>query len=290
MKEEPKGRKNIGNPNNKPKTKFSRIIIIIISSLLLITVVFFYGYTNQDVSCKPNWICGEWSVCKAGIQTRVCSDLNNCNTTVDRPIESQQCICVEDWSCIEWSNCSRLGKQNRVCEDKNICGSTANKPPDLQSCAPPKSSEYILQLSDFPQGWILKERAEILKSDINAEESYWGWKEGYKVSYVLMIDWVEKSQIDQFISIYPLESISYPIENETAKITKTALCEKISAPNIGNTSLAYRCKLTTFFIDYTSYAISFSKFDIFEQITLSGSIKDVELLKELAVKAADKII
>jgi len=293
MKEELEKKKS-DNSNNKSKTKFSRIIIIIISTLLLITVIFFYDYLDQTIFCKSDWKCGEWSICKAGVQSRVCADQKNCNNPTDKPIENQQCLCVGNWSCTEWSNCSRMGKQNRTCVDENVCENTTGNPADLQSCIPPDSSEYILQLADFPQGWVLKERVERFKSDIDAEALYWGWKGGYKVSYVLMFEGLEKSWVEQYISIYPLETVSFPMEKEIDGILKTAFNENISSSyigiQIGNSSVIYRTKSTIFGIDYTSYTISFSKFDVFEKITIYGSIMDVELLKELATKAADKIV
>jgi len=42
-------------------------------------------------SCIENWQCTEWSQCSGGTQTRTCTDLNACGTTVNKPIESQSC-------------------------------------------------------------------------------------------------------------------------------------------------------------------------------------------------------
>jgi hypothetical protein len=41
--------------------------------------------------CKPNWSCTDWSVCSGGIQTKTCTDLNNCEVNTDKPAESQFC-------------------------------------------------------------------------------------------------------------------------------------------------------------------------------------------------------
>jgi hypothetical protein len=52
--------------------------------------------TPQGVigSCSPNWNCTEWtpSTCSSKEnQTRICTDLNNCNTQVTKPEEEQTC-------------------------------------------------------------------------------------------------------------------------------------------------------------------------------------------------------
>jgi len=41
--------------------------------------------------CVENWSCTDWSVCVEGIQTRTCTDLNDCGTNVNKPVESQSC-------------------------------------------------------------------------------------------------------------------------------------------------------------------------------------------------------
>ncbi|MEM5829570.1 MAG: S8 family serine peptidase [Candidatus Aenigmatarchaeota archaeon] len=41
--------------------------------------------------CKENWSCTEWSECVNGTQIRICTDLNKCGTTKNKPIEKQTC-------------------------------------------------------------------------------------------------------------------------------------------------------------------------------------------------------
>ncbi len=46
----------------------------------------------QKESCVPDWQCSSWSECsKSGIQTRVCTDSNDCNVLTNKPDESQFC-------------------------------------------------------------------------------------------------------------------------------------------------------------------------------------------------------
>lgn len=45
-------------------------------------------------SCTPQWSCTEWypEKCSEKNQTRSCTDLNKCNSNVDKPAETQSCI------------------------------------------------------------------------------------------------------------------------------------------------------------------------------------------------------
>jgi len=47
--------------------------------------------SNQTVSqCNASWTCTEWSACLNSIQTRSCSDTNNCNNS-QPPVQSMSC-------------------------------------------------------------------------------------------------------------------------------------------------------------------------------------------------------
>jgi len=41
--------------------------------------------------CVENWSCTDWSACVGSVQTRTCTDLNECGTEVNKPSESQSC-------------------------------------------------------------------------------------------------------------------------------------------------------------------------------------------------------
>jgi hypothetical protein len=87
--------------------------------------------------CEENWTCSEWSDCLNEIQTRICTDLNDCGTNNSKPTETQDCVvpveCVENWTCSEWSTCFNK-MQNRACIDLNNCGTQKNKPEETQRC------------------------------------------------------------------------------------------------------------------------------------------------------------
>ncbi len=48
-------------------------------------------FVSQPEECIPEWECSPWSQCINGSQTRKCVDVNNCNTTEDKPPEKQAC-------------------------------------------------------------------------------------------------------------------------------------------------------------------------------------------------------
>ena len=97
--------------------------------------------------CQESWSCSSWSSCSNSIQTRTCTDSNNCGTEINKPALSQSCsvgtssgggggssrICKENWSCSEWEGCSK-GIEKRVCSDLNKCGTKKSKPEENRTC------------------------------------------------------------------------------------------------------------------------------------------------------------
>jgi len=45
--------------------------------------------------CQEKWTCTGWSACQNGLQTRTCTDENNCGTRNNEPFSSQPCTTVE---------------------------------------------------------------------------------------------------------------------------------------------------------------------------------------------------
>lgn len=48
--------------------------------------------TSQTTVCNPLWDCAAWGTCTNGIQTRTCTDKNNCNKLTGKPQEKQACV------------------------------------------------------------------------------------------------------------------------------------------------------------------------------------------------------
>ncbi|MBW2984950.1 hypothetical protein KY361_07555 [Candidatus Woesearchaeota archaeon] len=54
------------------------------------------GGGGGGTSCSESWSCTYWTGCsKEGIQTRICTDANNCGTTTNKPVEEQTCTYIE---------------------------------------------------------------------------------------------------------------------------------------------------------------------------------------------------
>lgn len=47
---------------------------------------------SNNEECNPQWSCTLWKQCENGIQTRTCSDFNNCGTNEGKPLEERECI------------------------------------------------------------------------------------------------------------------------------------------------------------------------------------------------------
>lgn len=50
-----------------------------------------YSLTNS-AACTENWTCSSWGSCSNNQQTRTCTDNNNCGTTINKPITTQNCV------------------------------------------------------------------------------------------------------------------------------------------------------------------------------------------------------
>ncbi|MFH1638136.1 MAG: putative Ig domain-containing protein, partial [Candidatus Woesearchaeota archaeon] len=103
----------------------------------------------EQYTCEESWSCGGWGECSSGVQTRSCTDANNCGTTDDMPSESQSCSsstvtagseggrrpdCIPDWNCSEWGECSPESVKTRICNDRNNCGNLSGKPEEEDVC------------------------------------------------------------------------------------------------------------------------------------------------------------
>jgi len=101
-----------------------------------IDVEILYVNTTVIPPCAENWTCTNYTSCINNTQNRTCIDLNNCNTTINKPSVSQSCTiptCSQNWTCTNWSECLG-GTQIRVCIDTKNCGNSTGKPAENQTC------------------------------------------------------------------------------------------------------------------------------------------------------------
>ncbi len=52
-------------------------------------------YIKEEIEepevCEEDWLCTEWTECEENIQARGCVDRNNCGTTINKPVEVEEC-------------------------------------------------------------------------------------------------------------------------------------------------------------------------------------------------------
>ena len=148
-------------------------------------------------------------------------------------------------------------------------------------------SNLILQLSDLPSNFTIKERAERVRSDLDKDAKNLGWKKGYAVRFIKGETVFDMTAISHGISIYPIDNISKILD--IPKISnENVTFDELSNPNIGDKSKAFRVTENSGF-ETRSYMIEFVKMDVYEYLYMSGTSTDYELLKELAKKAEAKI-
>jgi len=89
--------------------------------------------TEEDsVKCtNEDWDCDEWNSCSGGNQTRVCTDNNDCGTTLDKPVEIQNC---EDGS-ISQLNCGYI-PPNLASDDEFLVPKYKCISDNLKECDP----------------------------------------------------------------------------------------------------------------------------------------------------------
>jgi PBP1b-binding outer membrane lipoprotein LpoB len=148
-------------------------------------------------------------------------------------------------------------------------------------------SDLILQVSDLPSNFTIKERAERVKSDLDEDAKNLGWKKGYSVIFIKGETIFDMTAISHSISIYPIDNISKVLDIPR-KSNENRTYDELSNPNIGDKSKAFRVTENSGF-ETRSYMIEFVKMDVYEYISIGGTSTDYELLKELAKKAEAKI-
>ena len=172
------------------------------------------------------------------------------------------------------------------------CTSKAPSNPEIK-LSTIEPSEMALQSDELPENYQIKERSEQVKSDVVKSALDLGWKKGYIVKFVQVdLNNLEVTSIEQGISIYPIENINKSLSLQRDESTKYTAnnsnrIDDLSNPNIGDQSQAYR--ITNKSDNSKSYAIDFTKQDVFESLRMSGTFTDYEILKELAQTAAEKI-
>jgi hypothetical protein len=155
-------------------------------------------------------------------------------------------------------------------------------------------SEIGLQIQDLPLDYILKERSVVAYEDIPPLARELGWRRGYGMTFFhLNKESYDLSGIVQLVSIYPLENMKtiYSLEKDDllSRANSTTNIREIPFPVIGDRSAAFRITNTKDRYNTEIYTVIFTKKNVYEKLTFTGSTADYEFFREVAEKAADRI-
>lgn len=163
---------------------------------------------------------------------------------------------------------------------------TTKEPPIV----PELSSDMALQPSDIPSDFVLQDRTVIALPEVSQLARQLGWREGYYVSFYRRNGNNEIiTRIWQSVSIFSSENINgvFLLEKEQLKeqqLTPGSRYE-IPFPVIGERSIAFRETNPLDPERPVTYTVIFTKKNVYEKITMSGTNTDYETLKRLAQRA-----
>ena len=155
---------------------------------------------------------------------------------------------------------------------------------------PEQSSDMALQPSDLPSDFTLQDRTVIALPEVSQLARQLGWRQGYYVSFYRRNGNNEIiTRIWQSVNIFSSENINgvFLLEKENLKeqqLTPGTRYE-IPFPAIGERSIAFRETNPLDPERPVTYTVIFTKNNVYEKITMSGTNTDYETLKRLAQRA-----
>jgi len=155
-------------------------------------------------------------------------------------------------------------------------------------------SDMALQLSDMNSDYIIKDRSVMISPEVTQLTRDLGWRQGYFVQfYRLNKDKDDQTFVRQSVNIFPLENMNkvFTIEKEDMKSRSngSGAFYEIPFPTIGDMSIAFRGSDDNDPYDFVVYSVLFTKKNVYEKITMTGTTTDYETIKDIAQRAAEKI-
>lgn len=86
------------------------------------------------ITCTPNWTCSGWNTCTNGMQTRECTDSNNCGITINQPTATQTCS----------SNSTALAKLIQITSPNSGVALTVGQDYNVSYILPQQTTDNIL--------------------------------------------------------------------------------------------------------------------------------------------------
>ena len=155
---------------------------------------------------------------------------------------------------------------------------------------PQSPSDMALQPSDLPSEYILRDRSVMALPEVSQLGRSLGWRQGYFVSFYRMnSNTNDMTRIQQSISIFSPDSINgvFLIEKDELKNQPVSPGTRyeIPFPSVGERSIAFRETNPADPERPVTYTVIFTKTNVFEKITMSGTTTDYETLKRLVLRA-----
>ena len=155
---------------------------------------------------------------------------------------------------------------------------------------PQQSSDMALQPADLPSDYTLQDRTVIALPEVSPLARQLGWQQGYYVSFYHRNGNNEIiTRIWQSVNIFSSDNINGVFLLEKEELKKEQLSPgtryEIPFPAIGERSIAFRETNPLDPERPVTYTVIFTKKNVYEKITMSGTSTDYELLKRLAQRA-----
>ncbi len=159
---------------------------------------------------------------------------------------------------------------------------------------PEQSSDMALQPADLPSEYILQDRSVMALPEVSQLARELGWRQGYYVAfYRRNSDTDDITRIRQSISIFSPDSINgvFLLEKEDLKnqLISPGTRYEIPFPAVGERSIAFRETNPLDPERPVTYTVIFTKKNVFEKITMSGTNTDYETLKRLVQRAEELV-
>ncbi|MDD1693735.1 MAG: hypothetical protein LUQ71_03330 [Methanoregula sp.] len=155
------------------------------------------------------------------------------------------------------------------------------------------AADMALQLTDMPPDYVLRDRTASAYAGVSRIFRDLGWLQGYQVSfYRLDKDRDDMTGISQEIGVYPLDTVKevYAIEKEALLPPDDSATDyQVPFPQQGDRSIAWREIRTIDHTTFVTYTVIFTKKNVYEKISMTGTTTDYEILKDITQKAAGKI-
>ncbi|MFA5221187.1 MAG: hypothetical protein WC391_02730 [Methanoregula sp.] len=155
-------------------------------------------------------------------------------------------------------------------------------------------SAMALQLSDIPEDYILKDRADTIYQEQSPLSRDLGWRMGYSVTfYRVNLVRYDLTGLQQIIDVYPIRNMNKVFDmaqdEMESRADGTITVYEIPLYRIGDQSIAYKTQDPSDPGHPAIYSILFVKKDVFEKLEMGGTTTDYETLKQIANTAAGKI-